>query len=157
MSSSGDDGLSSFINGDTSGENPVIDASNPVKWGRLGQTIAVSVLTTIVAGVTDVITSVGDTFSSILSGVAAFISGWEVTVSRALGNGGQPTTETAYREGVIDVLVGGVIDAFASTFAITNDWLGVFALPVNVAIVLAVVYILSVGIRAAFERFAWGG
>lgn len=148
MSSSGDS-LLTFINGDTTGENPIVNAANPVNWGRLGQSIGLSVITALVAGVTNIINAIGDALTSIFGGYAAFLSGW---VSRDRGGIG-----FQYEPGLFDVLVSGVLNGYGAAFDTTNAWLGVLALPVNVGIVLLSVYILSVGLQGAASRLFGGG
>lgn len=133
MSSSGDS-LLTFINGDTSGTNAIVDAANPVNWGRLGQSIGLSVITALVAGVTNIINAIGDGISSIFGGFGAFISG-----------------------GLVNVLVDGVLTGYATAFDTTNAWLGALALPVNIGIVLASVYVLSVGLQGAASMLFGGG
>ena len=149
MSASGSDGLLEFINGDTSGEIPILSVSNPVNWGRLGQSIGTSILATIVVGVTNVIDTVANQVGAILGGLEGFIEGW-VSPTRD-GLGGQ------YEQGVIDVLLGGVVSAYSSAFEFSSTQFGILALPVNAAIVLTSVYILSVGLQAAASRAAGGG
>lgn len=150
MSSSGDSSLLTFLNGDTSGENPILNAANPVNWSRLGQTIGTSVIATAVAGVTDVISAVADAFVSILGGFASFIEGWE----DPLGAGGRPTVDSP---GVIELTIGAVGSAYSSAFQFSTANFGILSLPINVAIVLASVYVLSVGLTSAASRFAGGG
>jgi hypothetical protein len=150
VSSSGDSSLLTFLNGDTSGENPILNAANPVNWSRLGQTIGTSVIATAVAGVTDVISAVADAFVSILGGFAGFIEGWE----EPLGAGGRPTVDSP---GVIELTIGAVGSAYSSAFQFSTANFGILSLPINVAIVLASVYVLSVGLTSAASRFAGGG
>ncbi|EMA71953.1 hypothetical protein [Halorubrum distributum] len=150
MSSSGDSSLLTFINGDTSGENPIVDAANPVNWSRLAKAIGTSVIATVVAGVTDFISAGADAFVSIVGGFGGFIEGWE----EPLGAGGRPTVDSP---GFIELTLGAVGSAYSGAFQFSTANFGVFSLPINVAIVLGSVYILSVGLRAAASRFVGGG
>ncbi|OYR67380.1 hypothetical protein DJ78_15745 [Halorubrum ezzemoulense] len=150
MSSSGDSSLLTFLNGDTSGENPILNAANPVQWGRLGKAIGTSVIATVVAGVTDFISAGADAFASIFGGFAGFIEGWQ----EPLGAGGRPTVDSP---GVIELTLGAVGSAYSSAFQFSTANFGILSLPINVAIVLASVYVLSVGLRSAASRFAGGG
>lgn len=150
MSSSGDSGLLEFINGDTSGTNPIVDASNPVNWGKLGKAIFTSVIATVVAGVTDFISAGADAFVSIVGGFAGFIEGWE----EPLGAGGRPTVDSP---GFIELTIGAIGTAYSNAFAFSTSNFGILSLPINVAIVLASVYVLSVGLQAAASRLVGGG
>ncbi|EMA64663.1 hypothetical protein [Halorubrum lipolyticum] len=149
MSSSGD-GLTTFINGDTSGDIPILSVANPVNWGRLGQTIGTSIIATLVVGVTNVIDTMGDVYSRIFGGLEAFIEG----STEPLGAGGYPTREGP---GLIDVTLGTVASAYGDAFSYSAANYGVLSLPINVAIVLVTVYITSVGLQAAASRFFGGG
>ena len=149
MSASGSDGLLEFINGDTSGAVPVLNASNPVNWGKLGQSIGASILATVVVGVTNVVAAISDAITSILGGLATFLTGFEVS----LGAGRRPTAEAP---GLIELTIGGIGGAYGSAFEFSSAQFGVLALPVNVGIVLASVYVLSVGIQAAASRLLGG-
>ncbi|WP_050032291.1 hypothetical protein [Halorubrum halophilum] len=150
MSSSGDGALTRFINGDTSGGIPILNVSNPVNWGRLGQTIGTSVLATVVAGVTNVVATVTDQVVSIVGGFEAFIEGsWQPVNGTGLG--------FAYESGLIDVTLGAVVSGYSNAFAFNSAQFGVLALPINFGIVLGSVYVLSVGLQAATSRFFGGG
>ena len=150
MSASGSDGLLEFINGDTSGAVPILNASNPVNWGKLGQSIGASILATVVVGVTNIVAAATDAVTSILGGLATFLTGFEVS----LGVGRYPTAEAP---GLIELTIGGIGGAYESAFEFSSAQFGVLALPVNVGIVLGSVYVLSVGIQAAAARFTRGG
>lgn len=149
MSSSGD-GLLSFVNGDTSGDIPILSVSNPVNWGRLGQTILTSIIATAVAGVTNVVSAVTGAWVSIFGGFEAFLEG---SVQTSSG----PRVPLDYVPGVIDVVIGGVSTAYGNAFSYSSAQFGILALPVNTAIVLASVYILSVGLQASASRLFGGG
>jgi len=148
--SSGDGGLTRFINGDTSGEVPILSVANPVNWGRVGQTIGTSIIATLAVGVTNVIDAARDMYIRIFSGYEAFIEGWTVS----LGAGGYPTRA---EPGLIDVTLGTVASAYGDAFSYSAANYGILSLPINVAIVLASVYVLSVGLQAAASRFVGGG
>ena len=150
MSSSGSDGLLEFINGDTSGSVPILSVSNPVNWGKLGQSIGVSILATVVVGVTNFVAAISDAITSIYGGLTAFLTGFTVSP----GRGRYPTAEAP---GLIELTIGGIGSAYSSAFGYSSAQFGVLALPVNTAIVLGSVYILSVGIRAAASRLTGGG
>ena len=150
MSASGSDGLLEFINGDTSGSVPILSVSNPVNWGKLGQSIGASILATVVVGVTNIVAAISDAITSIFGGLATFLTGFTVS----LGRGRYPTAEAP---GLIELTIGGVGSAYASAFEYSSAQFGVLALPVNTAIVLVSVYILSVGIQAAASRLFGGG
>ena len=150
MSSSGDTGLLAFINGDTSGENPILNVSNPVNWGRVGQTIGTSILATVVMGVTNVVDAVSDAWVSILGGLEGFIEG-SVQPTNGTGIGFE------YVPGLIDVLFGAVTSAYSNAFAFSSAQFGFLALPINVGIVLGSVYVLSVGLQASASRLFGGG
>lgn len=147
---SSDGGLTRFINGDTSGEIPVLSVANPVNWGRLGQTIGTSILATLVMGVINVIDTARGAYVRIFGGLEAFIEGSTVP----LGAGGYPTAESP---GLIDVTLGTVVAAYGDAFGYSAANFGILALPVNVVIVLATVYVLSVGFQAIASRLAGGG
>ena len=165
--SSGDDGsLTRFINGDTSGDGiPIVSVSNPVNWGKLAKTIGTSIIATVVVGVTNVVAAATDAWVSIIGGLEAFIGG----STKRVGLRGYP----AEVEGLIDVTLGAVGSAFAGAFvsnpdqgdilempielAFNAEQYGVLALPMNVAIALGSVYILSVGFQAAASRLFGGG
>ena len=149
MSSSGD-GLRRFINGDTSGDIPILSVSNPVNWGRLDQTILTSIIATVVAGVTNVVSAVTGAWVSIFGGFEAFLEG---SVQTSTG----PGLPLDYVPGVIDVVIGGVSTAYGNAFSYSSAQFGILALPVNTAIVLASVYILSVGLQASALRLFGGG
>ena len=150
MSASGSDGLLEFINGDTSGSVPILSVSNPVNWGKLGQSIGASILATVVVGVTNVVAAISDAITSIFGGLETFLTGFTVS----LGNGRYPTAEAP---GLIELTIGGVGSAYGSAFEFSSAQFGVLALPVNTAIVLGSVYVLSVGIQAAASRLSGGG
>ena len=150
MSASGSDGLLEFINGDTSGSVPILSVSNPVNWGKLGQSIGASILATVVVGVTNFVAAASDAVTSILGGLTAFLTGFSVS----LGSGEYPTAEAP---GLIELTIGGIGAAYGSAFAYSSAQFGVLALPVNVGIVLGSVYVLSVGIQAAASRLLGGG
>jgi len=149
MSSSGGDGLLTFLNADTSGENPIVTAANPVNWGKLGKTIGTSIIATVAVGVTNITASVRDAGVSLFEGVAEFIAGGTLSpVSYGTGNGWFP--------GLTDVLFGGLNAAFQRAFEFSAQQFGILALPVTVAIVLGSVYVLSVGFQAAASKFLGG-
>lgn len=150
MTASGSDGLLEFINGDTSGGIPILNVSNPVNWGKLGQSIGASILATVVVGVTNVVAAIADAITSIFGGLATFLTGFTVS----LGQGNYPTAEAP---GLIELTIGGVGSAYSSAFAYSSTQFGVLALPVNVGIVLGSVYVLSVGAQAAASRLLGGG
>jgi len=150
VSASGSDGLLEFINGDTSGSVPILSVSNPVNWGKLGQSIGASILATVVVGVTNFVAAISDAITSILGGLTAFLTGFSVS----LGSGEYPTVEAP---GLIELTIGGIGAAYGSAFEFSSAQFGVLALPVNVGIVLGSVYVLSVGIQAAASRLFGGG
>jgi len=152
VSSDGDDGLTQFINGDTSGDGiPIVSVANPVNWGRLGQTIGTSIITTVVVGVTNVIAAVTDAWVSIIGGLTAFIEGGtEWTASS-----GYPVEVEV--DGLFDVTLGAVAAAYGDAFAFSSAQFGLLALPINVGIVLVTIYVASVGFQAAASKLFGGG
>ena len=150
MSSGDDGGLTRFINGDTSGDGiPIVSVANPVNWGRVGQTIATSIIATMVVGVTNIIAAVTDAYVSIIGGLEAFVGG----STERVGLRGYPVEV----EGLFDVTLGAVAAAYGDAFAYSSAQFGILALPVNVGIVLGSVYVASVGFQAAASRLFGGG
>lgn len=148
MSSSGD-GLSTFLNADTSGKNPIVSAANPVNWGKLGKTVGTSIIATVAVGVTNITASVRDAAVSLFEGGAEFIAGGtRDPVGYGTGNEWSP--------GFTDVVFGGLNAAFQRAFEFSAQQFGILALPVNVAISLGAVYVLSVGFQAAASRILGG-
>jgi len=148
VSSSGD-GLTRFINGDTSGDGiPIVNVANPVNWGKLGKTITTSIIATVVVGVTNVVAAITEQWVAILGGFEAFIEG-----SRETHTG----VSYEYTPGLIDVTLGAAVSGYSEAFSYSSAQFGVLALPINFGIVLASVYVLSVGLQAAASRLFGGG
>jgi len=148
--SSGDDaGLTTFINIESDGVIPIVNVANPVNWGRIGKTIGTSIIATVVVGVTNIIAAVTDAWVSIIGGLEAFVEG----STERVGLRGYPVEV----EGLYDVTLGAVAAAYGEVFAYSSAEFGILSLPINVGIVLASVYILLVGLKAAASRLFGGG
>ena len=150
MSSSGDDGLLTFLNADTAGENPIVSTANPVNWSRLSQTVGTSIIATVAVGVTNIVATVRDALTSIFTGGAEFFAG---ATRQPVGYG----IGYEYVPGLTDVLFGGLKSAFQGAFDYSAETFGILALPATVAIALGAVYVLSVGLQAAASRLLGGG
>lgn len=139
----------------STGDVTVVDASNPVQWGRVGASIATGIVLSVVIGVASIWTSIVNAVTGALRGVSEFVS----DPTAGLGRGGTVTATTPGSGGLVEVTIGqvtvGVTDAFEGTLAFASEF-GLFALPVAILIVLAAVYVVSVGGQTAFDILTGG-
>lgn len=141
-----DSGFTSYIN---SKDNGNVDTEDAVEWSSLGTAVVTSVIATITAGVIDITTAISEAVTRVFGGVEAFLAGGER--ARLVGWGG--VTET---DGLIDVTIGRFVEGYADVFVVHAEQFGVLALPVNIVIALAVVYVLGRGGRAIIKQLTGG-
>ncbi|PSQ51601.1 hypothetical protein BRD20_10100 [Halobacteriales archaeon SW_8_65_20] len=108
-----------------------------------------SVIATITAGFIDITTAISEAVTRVFGGIEAFLAGGER--ARLVRWGG--VTET---DGLIDVTIGRFVEGYANVFVVNAEQFGVLALPVNIVIALAVVYVLGRGGRAIIKQLTGG-
>lgn len=122
-----------FINTtDTAEGVPIAKAANPVEWSRLAQSIATSIVAIVTLGVSEAINNVADTSTALYGGLTEWVTG-RLT-------------------GTVDQLTFGA----SEIWAINVQQFGLAAGPAVVLEVLAVLYVLSIGVQTMIE-VAGGG
>ena len=137
--------------------------SNPVKWGRLGQSIALGLIGTLSIVGQSIPLSIGAAIASLFDAAVSFIGG--VNAQQKSINTGTtqiPISELSTGGGVtVTEWTGtGLIGTIAPVLnVVTNDlWVatvsqfGILGYPVAVAIDLAMLYVLVVGTSSAIDR-----
>lgn len=160
-----DGGFTDFLNfkrKDGEQVSGVVKPANPVNWGGLGKAIGTSGIASLVLGITSIGNSVSDAIVGLLDGGREWLVGRTVDVSEASTGFSRAAARevegltvnsdgTAEVAGLFDV-VGILEQTVSSVFLFNAENLGVFAAPATVAITLAALYVVSVGLRQAAAR-----
>lgn len=128
----------------------IVDVANPVQWGALAQAIVSSIVAAAAVGVTNIYGSVATAFELVFGGVVEFLTGSETTAGP-----GSPV-DVVSTGGLLDVTVGRLALAAEGFWQFNVEQFGVFGGPVTVAITLLVLYVVTLGGRAALDEFRGG-
>lgn len=135
---------------------PLVDPSNPIRWGRLAAALGLGTATSIVLGIQQVIASWFASIVDVWTGVTEFVVGTEgvAAVGTDLIAGvGSPQFGS---RGLLDVLFGPITAALVGVWSFNVEQFGALALPVSIIIALLVIYVFTQFVLRAY-RVLLGG
>lgn len=145
-------GLSAFLNTFWRVDGiPLVQPSNPVRWGRLAAALGLGTATSLTLGMQMVITSWFESITSVINSVTEFVVGREPAPSVADGlfaGTGDPVVGSG---GLLGVLFDPITAAITGLWAFNVEQFGIFALPVSLIIILTVVYLFSQAALRAYH------
>jgi hypothetical protein len=125
-----------FINTQEDGESsvPLADTDDPVNWGQLGASIGGGIVASFFVGINAVIRAYETLIIAPLEGTVEFLAGQSLSA----GSGGNLVSD-----GFIGLLFSPFTRIANQAWAIDLEPFGLFALPVGVLLVVAVLWIVA--------------
>jgi len=152
-----DDGgaFTDFINSDDSTDSAsgytIVDTANPVNWGRLGQSVLLSIVATVSLGIQQGVTNASETFVTVLDGASSFIGSAQLV--DGFGFGGSAWVG----DGLIGTLFVPILNAYREDlWAASIDQFGWAGYPVAMGVTLLFIFIAVRSLQEAGKRLVGG-